>query len=210
MEIANAPQRCRAISGLQGAVGLIHFLITISLLCLVLYLSVGAEALFRMWQVRGGFEIAGPMGEGFDVACSPGAMTAVRAALAWKYLMFPAVASAVCFVAWPSALAAAMSFMRQAAMDAAGGGANSPQLLARPGGAWYLMLAATVLLAVAVHESLTLEKRLGAPAPPALAAPAAAWPPPAAELAAHERKAAEAHAQAGDSGLPSEVAVVAS
>lgn len=158
-----------------------------------------------MWQVRGGFEIAGPMGEGFDVACAPGAMTAVRATLAWKYLMLPAVASAVSFVAWPSALAAAMGFLRQAHINTfqqaqaalapvAQQSITDPMLLARPGGAWYLMLAATVLLCIAVHESLTLEKKLGAPAPPPLAAPAAAWPPPAAEVAAHEQRLAAAAA----------------
>ena len=133
-------------------------------------------------------------------------MTAVRATLAWKYLMLPAVASAVSFVAWPSALAAAMGFMRQAQINTiqqaqAGSlplsqqSVTDPMLLARPGGAWYLMLAATVLLCIAVHESLMLEKKLSAPAPPLppLAAPAAAWPPPAAEVAAHEQRlAAEA------------------
>ena len=201
----------------MGAVGLIHFLITIAILCLVVYIAVGAEALLRMFSVRGGYEIAGPEGQGFDVACSAGAMTTVRVAQAWKLLMFPAVASAVVFVAWPSALAAAMGYLRTAVMNSADfQGSSDPRLLARPGGAWYLILAATVLLCIAVHESITLEKMLAAPAPPPLAAPAAAWPPPAPALAEHEQRvaAAEAAAAAPNGGpgdaLPGEgVAVVA-
>jgi hypothetical protein len=204
----------------MGIVSFIHVLLTASLLVLVLQISISAEALLRMFKVRGGYEIAGPMGQGFDVACDAGAMISVRASQAWKFLIFPAVASAVSFIAWPSSLAATMNLLRRAAMNPLppAGSPNppptSPFMLARPGGAWYILLAATVLLCIAVHESLQLERSLSAPTPPALAAPAAAWPPPKDAVEAHEKRAAEEAAGSlpvllPKPVLPNQVAVVA-